>query len=49
MVYIVEKVWLTFWNEGTFFLTSSVHEVHVIFKRNNLESLGKVFYYLIKH
>ena len=31
MVYIVEKVWL-FENEGTFSLTSSVQEVHVIFK-----------------
>ena len=41
MVYIVEKVWL-FENEGTFSLTSSVQEVHVIFKWNNLQSLGKV-------
>ena len=31
-----------FWNEGTFPLTLSVQEVHVIFKWNNLQSLGKV-------
>ena len=31
MVYIVEKS-ITFWNEGTFSLTSSVQEVNVIFK-----------------
>ena len=33
---------VTFWNEGTFSLASSVQEVHVIFKCNNLQSLGKV-------
>ena len=33
---------LTFWNEGTFSLTSSVREVHVILKWNSLQSLGKV-------
>ena len=41
MVYIIEKS-VTFWNEGTFSLTSSVQEVHVIFQWNNLQSLGKV-------
>ena len=45
MVYIVEKVWL-FWNEGTFSQASSVQEVHVIFKWNNLQSLGKVLLHL---
>ena len=47
MVYIVEKVWL-FWNEGTFSLASSVQDVHVIFKWNNLQSLGKVLPHLKK-
>ena len=47
MVYIVEKV--TFWNEGTFSLTSSMQEVHVIFQWNNLQSLGKVLLHLKKH
>ena len=41
MVYIVEKS-VTFLNEGTFSLTLSVQEVHVIFKWNNLQSHGKV-------
>ena len=41
MIYIVEKS-VTFWNEGTFSLTSSQQEVHVIFKWNNLQSLRKV-------
>ena len=35
-----------FWNEGTFSLTSSVQEVHFIFKWNNLQSLGKVLLYV---
>ena len=39
---------VTFWNEGTFSLASSVQEVHVIFKWNNLQSLGKVLLHL-KH
>ena len=33
---------VTILNEGTFYLTSSVQNVHVIFKWNNLQSLGKV-------
>ena len=33
---------VTFWKEGTFSLLSSVQEVHVSFKWNNLQSLGKV-------
>ena len=45
MVYILEKS-VTFWNEGIFSLTSSVQEVHVIFKWNNLQSLGKVLFHL---
>ena len=44
MVYIVYCV--TFWNEGTFSLTSSVQEVYVIFKWNNLQSLDKVLLHL---
>ena len=48
MVYIVDKLWF-FWNEGTFSLASSVQEVHVIFKWNNLQSLGKVLLHLKKH
>ena len=40
---------VTFWNEGTFSLASSVQEVHVIFKWNNLQSLGKVLLHLKKH
>ena len=40
---------VTFWNEGTFSLTSSVQEVHVIFKWNNLQSLGKVLLHFKKH
>ena len=43
MVYIVEKS-VTFWNEGTFSLASSVQEIHVIIKWNNLQSLGKAKY-----
>ena len=31
----------TFWNEGTFTLASSVQAVPVIFKWNDLQSLGK--------
>ena len=41
MVYIVEKMWL-------FEITSSVQEVHVIFKWNNLQSLGKVLLHFKK-
>ena len=37
---------VTFWNQGTFSLASSVPEVHVIFKWNNLQSLGKVLIHL---
>ena len=40
---------VTFWNEGTFSLASPVQEVHVSFKWNNLQSLGKVLFYLKKH
>ena len=32
---------MAFLNEGTFILTSSVQEVKVLSKRNNLQSLGK--------
>ena len=32
---------MTFLNEGTFTLISSVQEVHVIFEQNNLQSLAK--------
>ena len=39
---------MTFWNEGTFSLASSVQEVHVIFKWNNLQSLGKVLLHFKK-
>ena len=43
---ISKKVWLLKW--GCLFLTSSVQEVHVIFKWNNLQSLGTVLLYLKK-
>ena len=43
MVCNVEKS-VTFWNEGTFSLTSSVQEVHAISKWNNLQSFGKVLH-----
>ena len=44
MVYIVEKCDFLKW--GYLSLTSSVQEVHVIFKWNNLQSLGKVMLHL---
>ena len=37
---IVEK-YVTFWNEGTFTLASSLQEIPIIFKWNDLQSLGK--------
>ena len=40
---------MTFLNEGTFSQTSSVQEVHVIFKWNKLQSLGKVLLHLKKN
>ena len=40
---------MTFWNEGTFSLTSSMQEVHIIFKLNNLQSLDKVLLHLKKN
>ena len=45
MVYIVEKS-VTFWNECTFSLASSVQEVQVVFKWKNLQSPGKVLLHL---
>ena len=48
MAYIIEKS-VTFWNEGTFSLTSSGQEVHVIFKRNNLQSLRRVLLHFKKN
>ena len=48
MVNIVKKG-VTFLNEGTFSVTSSVQEVHIIFKGNNLQRLGKVLLHIKKH
>ena len=42
-----EKV--TFWNEGTFTLASSVEDVPVIFKWNGMQSFGNAFVDLYKH
>ena len=40
---------VTFWNEGTFTLASSVQAVPVIFKWNDLQSFGKALVDLQKH
>ena len=45
MVYIVEKS-VTFWNEGTFSLTSFMQELHVIFNvvRDPCQKITECFY-----
>ena len=40
---------VTFWNEGTFTLASSVEDVPVIFKWNGMQSFGNAFVDLYKH
>ena len=44
LFYIVEKMWLL--NEGTFALASSVHEVPVILKWNDLQSRQSLGLYI---
>ena len=40
---------VTFWNYGTFTLASSVEDVPVIFKWNDMQSFGKSLVDLYKH